>query len=105
MDQKNQAKKRRTKAIDATTGRQPPTSIAKALRDENREEAEEICRKEFTSRGRTPAHLYGHPAAGRIWEKERNRVILDIFNRDGWTWMSLWTDDADMIGDDDEIRS
>jgi hypothetical protein len=67
-------------------------------------------------------NLYGHPAAGRIWEKERNRVILKLFNCDGWTckrsrkepclflikkgskrtWISLWTDDADMVGDDDE---
>ena len=68
-------------------------------------------------------NLYGHPAAGRIWEKERNRVIMKAFNCEGWTckrsrkepclflikrgekrtWISLWTDDADMIGDDDEI--
>lgn len=68
-------------------------------------------------------NLYGHPAAGRIWEKERNRVIMEVFNREGWTckrsrkepclflikkenkrtWVSLWTDDADMIGDDNEI--
>ena len=68
-------------------------------------------------------NLYGHPAAGRIWEKERNRIILEIFNRDGWTCkrsikepclfiikrdnkrtlMSLWTDDADLIGEDEEI--
>lgn len=68
-------------------------------------------------------NLYGHPAAGRIWEKERNRVILEAFSVDGWTckrsrkdpclflikkggkrtWISFWTDDADMVGDDDDI--
>lgn len=105
MDEKNRAKKQRTKAADVAAERQPPKSIARALRDENREEAVETCRRVFILRRHTPVHLYGHPAAGRIWEKERNRVIMEVFNREGWTWVSLWTDDADMIGDDNEIRS
>ena len=35
----NRAKKRRVKAADTTAAKQPPTSIPKALRDENRTEA------------------------------------------------------------------
>ncbi len=68
-------------------------------------------------------NLYGHPAAGRIWEKERNKQILHLFNTDGWTckrctkepclfiitkdnkrtWMLVWTDDCDMVGEDEGI--
>ena len=29
-------------------------------------------------------NLYGHPAAGWIWDKERNTHIMEIFNKDGW---------------------
>ena len=28
-------------------------------------------------------NLYGHPAAGRIWEKERNAHIMEVLNKDG----------------------
>jgi hypothetical protein len=69
-------------------------------------------------------NLYGHPAAGRIWEKERNVHILEIFNKEGWTckrcvkepcmfvikdpqgkrvWMLVWTDDCDCVGEGDEV--
>lgn len=67
-------------------------------------------------------NLYGHPAAGRTWEKRRNKVLLQIFNKDGWTctrcvkepcmfiitspigavtWLLVWTDDVDMVGEDE----
>ena len=68
-------------------------------------------------------NLYGHPAAGRIWEKERNKVLLDMFNKDGWTckrsrkdpcmflikkgkvktWAVIWTDDVDMVGEQEQV--
>ena len=68
-------------------------------------------------------NLYGHPAAGRIWEKERNKVLMELFNTDGWTckrcikepclfviikqgkrtWMMVWTDDCDLVGEDESI--
>lgn len=71
-----------TSAAGASAGKQPPASISKALRDED---------------------LYGHPAAGRIWEKERNKVLMELFNTDGWTWMMVWTDDCDLVGEDESI--
>lgn len=66
-------------------------------------------------------NLYGHPAAGRHWEKERNRIIMEEFNKNGWTctrcikdpcvfvikrggkrtWMLVWTDDCDLVGEDE----
>jgi site-specific DNA-cytosine methylase len=69
-------------------------------------------------------NLYGHPAAGRTWEKRRNKVIMELFNNDEWTckrcvkepcmflvthssgaktWMLVWTDDVDMVGEDESI--
>lgn len=72
-------------------------------------------------------NLYGHPAAGRLWEKERNKVLNELFNCGPWSikrsrkdpclylvkhtsegrvrraWAMIWTDDVDLIGDDDHI--
>ena len=28
--------------------------------------------------------LYGHPAAGRYWDKHRNETVLRLFNADGY---------------------
>ena len=67
-------------------------------------------------------NLYGAPQAGRLWEKERNAVIMELFNKDGWkckrcvkepclfvitkdgkrTWMLVWTDDCDLVGESDD---
>lgn len=64
-------------------------------------------------------NLYGDPAAGRNWEKIRNATILELFNKDGWTckrcikepclfiiekdnkrtYMLVWTDDCDLVGE------
>ena len=30
-------------------------------------------------------NLYGHPAAGRNWAKQRDAELMKIFNKDGWT--------------------
>ena len=73
-------------------------------------------------------NLYGHPAAGRHWEKTRNKGLMDDFHNKGpWTikqcikepclfiinlkkphgtervFALIHTDDCDMIGDNDEI--
>ena len=71
-------------------------------------------------------NLYGHPAAGKHWQDERNKVILETFNAQGWTcykcvkdpclfvisrmtgdvmtksYMLIHTDDIDMIGEKEE---
>lgn len=68
-------------------------------------------------------NLYGHPAAGKHWQDERNKVILETFNTQGWTchkcvkdpclfvlsrtiegvtartYMLIHTDDIDMISE------
>lgn len=61
-----------------------------------------ICSQECILTRRIHQHLYGHPAAGRNWEKERNKEIMEMFNKDGWTWMLVWTDDCDLVGEDEE---
>ena len=73
-------------------------------------------------------NLYGHPAAGRHWEKTRNKGLMDDFHNKGpWTikqctkehclfintlkkphgtekvYALIHADDCDMIGDNDEI--
>jgi site-specific DNA-cytosine methylase len=69
-------------------------------------------------------NLYGHPAAARSWEQERNNKLLTRFNKDGWTckrmemdpclfqitnkhnkhaWLLIHTDDVDAAGEDDQI--
>ena len=72
-------------------------------------------------------NLYGLPQAGRHWEKTRNRVLISLFSKSPWTikqsikepclfyirrhtatgtervFALIHTDDADMIGDTDEV--
>ena len=72
-------------------------------------------------------NLYGLPQAGRHWEKTRNREVLKMFSTKPWTikqcikepclfyitrqtasgvervFAIIHTDDADMIGDNDEV--
>ena len=72
-------------------------------------------------------NLYGHPAAGRNWDKTRNAGIKEDFSKQPWTvlrcikepclfyfeltrpntvervYALIHTDDADMIGDSDEV--
>ena len=70
--------------------------------------------------------LYGHPAAGRYWDKHRNFKVLQWFNKDGyiarrslrepslviirrasdsrqWALLLTHTDDMDCVGTSDEI--
>ena len=69
-------------------------------------------------------NLYGHPAAARAWQQERNSKLLTVFNKDGWTcastrmdpclftfsdnrgkkaWVLIHTDDCDAAGEDEQI--
>ena len=68
-------------------------------------------------------NLYGAPQAGRLWEKERNKVLMQVFSQQGWTikrsrkdpclflitkgrirtWILIWTDDVDMVGEDEAV--
>ena len=70
-------------------------------------------------------NLYGLPQGGRLWEQQRNKVILSEFNDDqtGYTckrsrrepclfyirkghdkaYMIIHTDDCDMVGTSDDI--
>jgi site-specific DNA-cytosine methylase len=68
-------------------------------------------------------NLYGAPQAGRLWEKERNKVLMQVFSQQGWTikrsrkdpcmfmitkgsirtWILIWTDDVDMVGEDEVV--
>jgi hypothetical protein len=68
-------------------------------------------------------NLYGHPAGGRHWEKERNKVLMKEFSLDGYTikamvkepcmflvrkdkevaYMLLHTDDADCAGSSEQF--
>ena len=82
--------------------------------DENGEELFMVMRK----------NLYGHPAAARAWERERNTQLLTAFNKAGWTcksprmdpclfaitdprgkraWVLIHTDDCDSAGEDEKI--
>ena len=67
--------------------------------------------------------LYGHPAAGRYWDKHRNSGIMKEFNKEGWTctrslkepclmiirrghdyaYVLIHTDDGDMVGTSDSF--
>ena len=67
--------------------------------------------------------LYGHPAAGRYWDKHRNETVLRLFNEDGYkarrsvrepslvvitrgeeyAFALTHTDDVDLVGTSDEF--
>ena len=67
--------------------------------------------------------LYGHPAAGRYWDKHRNETVLRLFNADGYkarrsvrepslvvitrgeeyAFALTHTDDVDLVGTSDEF--
>ena len=58
-----------------------------------------------------------------MWEKERNKILMQVFSQQGWTikrsrkdpclflitkgsirtWILIWTDDVDMVGEDEAV--